>query len=292
MGDVNQPDWSSDLLGVVGLGVMGSAMAGHIIAAGHEVRGFDTDPTKVDAFSGIPMESSTALAERCNIVLLSLPTPEALAAVVDELCAADTDDLVAVEMGTLSLTDKLKARDRLEASGITMLDAPVSGTGLQAADATLVVYCSGPTEAFERVAPFFDLIGRQSFDLGDFGNGSRMKFVANLLVAVHTLATAEAHGLAAAAGLDAAVVQDVIGAGIGASRIFDVRGPMIAAETYDPHQRVSQSLPKTPASSPISLANTEPLLPCSMLRYRSMSRARPPGWVILMPPRCANWSTL
>ena len=115
-----------------------------------------------------------------------------------------------------------------------MLDSTVSGTGLQAADATLVVYCSGPTEAYDRVRPLFDLISQKSFDLGEFGNGSRMKFVANLLVAVHTLATAEAHGLGAAAGLDPQLVQEVISAGIGASKIFDVRGPMVAANSYEP----------------------------------------------------------
>jgi putative dehydrogenase len=115
-----------------------------------------------------------------------------------------------------------------------MLDAPVSGTGLQAADATLVVYCSGPTDAYERVRPFFDLLGQKSYDLGEFGNGSRMKFVANLLVSVHTLATAEAHGLGAAAGLDPQLVQEVISAGVGSSKIFDIRGPMVASSTYEP----------------------------------------------------------
>jgi len=114
------------------------------------------------------------------------------------------------------------------------LDAPVSGTGLQAADGTLVVYCSGPREAYERVRPFFDLISKKSYDLGEFGNGSRMKFIANLLVTVHTLATAEAHGLGAAAGLDPDLVQEVISAGIGSSKIFDVRGPMVAAGSYEP----------------------------------------------------------
>lgn len=224
----------SDVMGVIGLGVMGAAMSSHILEAGHDVHGFDTDPEKLSSFAGVGATSVAAVVEQSSIVLLSLPTPEALAVVTEQIATSGPEGLIVVEMGTLSLEDKLAAQSRLASVGITMLDAPVSGTGLQAADATLVVYCSGPTEAYERVLPFFDLLGQKSYDLGEFGNGSRMKFVANLLVAVHTLATAEAHGLGAAAGLDPQVVQEVISSGVGSSKIFDIRGPMVASSTYEP----------------------------------------------------------
>lgn len=223
-----------DVIGVVGLGVMGSAMAGHVVAAGHVVHGFDTDPAKVAAFAGTAAASTAEIVERSDIVLLSLPSPEALETVAADVATVGGDGLIVVEMGTLALTDKLAARDRLAAVGVTLLDAPVSGTGLQAADATLVVYCSGPTAAFERVRPVFDLLARKAYDLGEFGNGSRMKFLANLLVSVHTLAAAEAHALGSAAGLDPGVVQEVIAAGVGSSRLFEIRGPMIAARVYEP----------------------------------------------------------
>ena len=225
----------SDVLGVIGLGVMGSAMSSHVIRAGHEVHGFDTDPDKLSSFRGNSAASVAEVVEASDIILLSLPSPEALAVVTEQITTAPgSNGLIVVEMGTLSLEDKLAAKSRLSSVGVTMLDAPVSGTGLQAADATLVVYCSGPTEAYERARAFFDLLGQESYDLGEFGNGSRMKFVANLLVSVHTLATAEAHGLGAAAGLDPQLVQEVISAGVGSSKIFDIRGPMVASSTYEP----------------------------------------------------------
>ncbi len=224
----------SEIVGVIGLGVMGAAMSSHLIAAGLEVEGFDTDPEKQAAFGGRRADSVANVVERSTIVLLSLPTPQALEVVTDQIVAAGPEGLIVVEMGTLSLVDKFAAQMRLEVAGATMLDAPVSGTGLQAADATLVVYCSGPTDAYDRVRPVFDLLGQKSYDLGDFGNGSRMKYIANLLVTVHTLATAEAHGLGAAAGLDAQLVQEVISAGVGSSKIFDIRGPMVAAGKYEP----------------------------------------------------------
>lgn len=221
-------------VGVIGLGVMGSAMSRHIIAAGHEVVGFDIDPVRRAEFAGSVAKSVADVARRAPITLLSLPSSEALAQVAAELADGASPGSVAVEMGTLPLADKEAACALLASSGVDLLDAPVSGTGLQAADATLVVYSSGERAAHEQVAPIFDLIGKQTFYLGPFGNGSRMKFVANLLVAVHTLAAAEAHQLGSACGLDPDVVQEVIAAGVGSSAMFEIRGPMMAADTYEP----------------------------------------------------------
>jgi putative dehydrogenase len=224
----------NDVVGVIGLGVMGSEMSAHVLAAGYEVNGFDTDPGRLAAFGGNRMASGAEVAAGSDIVLLSLPTAKALEFVAAEIASTAKDGLVVVEMGTLSLADKMAARDVLAEAGVILLDSPVSGTGFQAADATLVVYCSGPSDAYERVRPIFDQISQKSYDLGEFGNGSRMKYVANLLVVVHTLATSEAHALGALAGLDPQQVQEVIGAGVGSSRIFDVRGPMVAAGVYEP----------------------------------------------------------
>ncbi len=221
-------------VGVIGLGVMGSAMSGHLVAAGFEVCGYDIDSTKATAAAAVAVDSIAGVAARSDVVLLSLPSVGALDDVSVALAAAAPAGLVAVEMGTLPLETKQQAFDRLAAVGCDLLDAPVSGTGLQAADATLVVYSSGSRAGFERATPIFDVIGRRSYHLGEFGNGSRMKFVANLLVAVHTLAAAEAHALGAAAGLDPAVVQDVISAGVGTSSMFDIRGPMMVADSFDP----------------------------------------------------------
>ncbi len=221
-------------VGVIGLGVMGSAMSHHIIAGGHEVIGFDVDPTRRDKFPGLAAKSVADVASRTQIVLLSLPSSDALAQVSAELAASASPGTVAVEMGTLPLASKEAARTLLAESHIDLIDAPVSGTGLQAADATLVVYSSGNENSHNLVTPIFDLIGKQAFFLGPFGNGSRMKFVANLLVVVHTLAAAEAHQLGSACGLDPELVQEVIGAGVGSSAMFEIRGPMMAADLYEP----------------------------------------------------------
>lgn len=224
-------------VGVIGLGVMGSAMAGHLLEAGFEVTGHDVDGEKLGAFAargGSTPGSTAAVARTAEVVLFSLPTVGALEQVTEEVATEATEELVAVEMGTLPLEAKRRARQRLADVGVELMDVPLSGTGLQAADATLVVFASGSPEGFERARPVFDVIGRSTHYLGEFGNGSVMKYIANLLVAVHNLSTAEAHALGIAAGLDPEMVQRVMSDGVGSSKILDIRGPMMVEDHYQP----------------------------------------------------------
>lgn len=224
-------------VGLIGLGVMGGAMSGHLLAAGLEVHGFDVEFDKIAALverGGIGAASATEVAQRVEVVLFSIPSVAALKTVTSAVAAGAHDGLLAVEMGTLPLEAKRHARGSLAAVGVELMDVPVSGTGLQAADATLVVFASGSRQGYDRAKPVFDVIGRSSHFLGEFGNGSIMKYIANLLVSVHNLATAEAHALGIAAGMDPALVQRVMSDGVGSSKIFDIRGPMMVADRYDP----------------------------------------------------------
>ena len=224
-------------IGVVGIGVMGSAMSGHLLEAGYEVHGFDVVPAQVEAFArrgGIPEPSGAAVATASDVVLLSLPSMTALEEATEDVAGGAHEGLIVVEMGVFPLDLKQRCRERLAAVGVELMDVPVSGTGLQAADASLVVFASGSPEAFERTAPIFEVVGRSTHFLGEFGNGSIMKYIANLLVAIHNLSAAEAHALGIAAGMDPEVVQRVMSDGVGSSKIFDIRGPMMVADRYDP----------------------------------------------------------
>lgn len=227
-------------VGIVGVGVMGSAMGSNLLAAGLPVVCFDVRSEAISALCDLgasPAASPAAVADMSDIVLLSLPSVAALESVVvgdRGLVETRNTDVVCVEMGTLPLADKERARVSLAELGIELLDAPVSGTGLQAKDATLVVFASGDQAAFQRAEQIFDVIGRSTHYVGPFGDGSKMKYVANLLVTVHTLVSAEAHVLGMAAGLNPDLVQRVMSDGIGGSKIFDVRGPMMVNNSYLP----------------------------------------------------------
>jgi 3-hydroxyisobutyrate dehydrogenase-like beta-hydroxyacid dehydrogenase len=220
---------------------MGGAMASNLLRAGHRVVGYDVDGAKLEALAVEGLEAAdgvAGVASAAEVIILSLPTTGALHKVADELVASGGEGLLCIETGTLPLADKVAARDALASVGIELMDVPLSGTGIQAREATLVVLASGSRPGFERAAPVFDAIGRSSHFLGEFGNGSKMKYIANLLVAVHNLATAEAHALGIAAGLDPGTVQEVTEDGVGSSKIFEIRGPMMVADDYPPAARL------------------------------------------------------
>jgi 3-hydroxyisobutyrate dehydrogenase-like beta-hydroxyacid dehydrogenase len=168
------------------------------------------------------------------VALISIPSVAALNDIVTELVAAAQPGLVAIELSTLPLDAKQAAHDRLKAAGITLLDCPLSGTGAQAVTRDLVAYSSGDEAAHNACRDVFAAFCRAAYHLGEFGNGTRMKFVANLLVSVHNAAAAEAMVLGVKSGLDPRRILEVIQSGAGNSRIFELRGPMMAARTYLP----------------------------------------------------------
>ncbi len=225
-------------VGIVGLGRMGSAMAKNLIEAGFEVVGRDTDEARADALAamgGRPVESPRAVAEAADCVMTSLPSIaafEAVTAGADGIAAANKPGLVAFDTSTLPIAVKEAGRAALAQAGGILLDTPLSGTGAQAVTRDLVVYASGDTDAIASLTGVFDGFSRAHYDLGEFGNGSRMKFVANLLVAIHNVATGEAFALGIKAGLDPETIYEVISNSAATSRIFEVRGPQMVAGDY------------------------------------------------------------
>ncbi len=227
---------SKGTIGLVGLGIMGGAIARNLKAAGWRVVGYDIDAARNAELkrAGIEIAAGTGeLARAASVILTSLPDPHALAATVSEIVTAGFDRRVVVEMSTFALGDKEKSERSLRAAGHVMLDCPLSGTGAQAKTKDLVVYASGDSAAIASLMPLFSDFAREAHDLGTFGNGSRMKFVANLLVAIHNVATAEAFVLGMKAGLDPQKILKFVSAGAGNSRVFELRGPMMAADRYD-----------------------------------------------------------
>ena len=223
-------------VGIIGLGIMGGAFARNLAAAGWQVKGFDIDPARAAELSEAGVEivpDIAGLAHSVPTILMSLPSPKALDQVVREIAAAKAKKLVVAEMSTFALEDKAKAEKILAEAGHVPLDCPVSGTGAQAKHKDLVIYASGERASIAALRPLFADFSRQVHDLGAFGNGSRMKYIANLLVAIHNVASAEAMVLGMKAGLNTQKVFDVISTSAGTSRMFEVRGPMMVAGEYD-----------------------------------------------------------
>lgn len=222
-------------IGIAGLGIMGSAIGANLVRAGFGVAGYDPVPRARRSLAragGRAARSNGELARRCGVVITSLASAAALEGVAQELASAARRGLLVVETSTLPIEDKERARRVLASAGAILLDCPLSGTGAQARSRDLAVYASGPRAAVRRCAAVFDGFARAHYYVGAFGSGSKMKFVANLLVAIHNVSAAEALVLGRKAGLDPALVYQVVGDGAGSSRMFQVRGPMMVAGDY------------------------------------------------------------
>ncbi len=231
-----QRDSSSGPVGVIGLGNMGSAMAANLVKSGFTVIATDLIAEYRDELTragGTAVPDASTVGKRCRTIILSLPSEAALHAVAADLAASCSPGTIVIETGTLPVAGKLKARTVLAERGITLLDCPLSGTGSQAKERDLAVYASGDEQAIREILPIIDGFSRVCYNLGEFGNGMKMKFVANLLVAIHNVAAAEGILLGVRSGLDPATVVKVIGDSAGSSRMFQVRAPSMVNRTWD-----------------------------------------------------------
>jgi putative dehydrogenase len=223
-------------VGIVGLGIMGGAFARNLVAAEWRVIGYDVDASRRRAMARAGVEiapDAKALAAEVKTIITSLPKPAALDATVMAILQARVSPRVVIEASTFALDDKLRAERALRKAGHVMLDCPVSGTGSQAQVKDLVIYASGDSRTIRRLRPLFAGFSRAMHDLGAFGNGSRMKYVANLLVAINNVASAEAMVLGLKAGLDPQTVFEMVKSGAGNSRVFELRAPMMVKDRYD-----------------------------------------------------------
>ena len=223
-------------VGMIGLGIMGSAMSASLIRAGFKIVGYDVLPERrrdLRKSGGMAANSCREVAKKCDVLVTSLPSSEALLDTAAELAKSARIHQIVVETSTLPIPVKEEARKRLAARGAVLLDCTLSGTGAQARAKDLVVYASGDKKSYRQVSPVLDGFARAHYYVGAFSAGSKMKFVANLLVAIHNVAAAEAMVLAMKSGLDPAQVLKVVADGAGGSRMLQVRGPMMVKGDYN-----------------------------------------------------------
>lgn len=225
-------------VGLIGLGAIGHPLAVNMIGKGLEVHGYRR--SSMDAFvaaGGKAAASPKALAETCDIVITVLPGEHEVEAVVfgdDGLLSAGRKGLAIVDLSTLPIGDKESIRDRVEAAGSDFLDSPISGVPQMVSDRAGIIFASGPKAAYEKYKDVFDAMSDKAFYLGEFGTGTKMKFIANTLVSIHILAAAEALALGVKAGLDRDLMVKVLTPSAGSSLQFQVRAPLMMKQQYEP----------------------------------------------------------
>ena len=232
------------VIGLIGLGAMGGSYAKHLLSSGYEVFGVDPDKSNSSLFvssGGIIVSDINDLMSKCKVIILSLPTVPIFKDVVNQFEKNNSVSMteVVIDMNTISLEDKLDAKNKLSKLNIELIDAPVSGTGAQAKSKDLVVMSSGSEKIVSDCEEIFNSFARKNIYVGEFGNGIKFKILANLLVTVHNTVTAEALLLGQRAGLDEKMIYSVLNAGAATSVMLDKRMPLMINKEYEPATALS-----------------------------------------------------
>jgi 3-hydroxyisobutyrate dehydrogenase-like beta-hydroxyacid dehydrogenase len=220
---------------------MGGAMAEALLAAGFSVCGYDPAPSASRRFKragGLARISSTAVANDADVLITSLPTSSALDEVVDRISRANRragGRRVLIETSTLPLADKRRARSRLARAGWTALDCPISGTAVRLKERAWTIFASGDKRAVARVRPVLQVFTDNVPYVGGYGDGTKMKFIANHLVAILNVASAEALTFARRMRLDPRRVLELFGASpVVGTGVLRLRGRFMVERRYRP----------------------------------------------------------
>ena len=254
-------------VGFVGLGIMGTPMAGHLLAGRHELYAYDlrpVPPSLVDAGARV-CASGKEVAQRAEVVIVMVPdTPHVAAALFDAdgIAAGLAAGKTVVDMSSISPVETKAFAQRINALGCDYLDAPVSGGEVGAKAATLTIMVGGPEAAFERVKPLFALMGKNVTRVGGNGDGQTCKVANQIIVALNIEAVGEALLFASKMGADPARVRQALMGGFASSRVLEVHGERMIKRTFDPgfrielHQKDLNLALSSARAAGISLPNT------------------------------------
>lgn len=233
-----------DEIGLLGLGLLGSALAARLLAQGYAVVGSDLRDSAREHlhFLGGTAASAPDVVARCDLVFLSLPTHREVRAVLDECAASLRAGQVILDTTTGDPASSVAVARDLAARGIAYLDGTVSGSSEQARAGDITWMVGGDLTAFERCLPVLRDLGRAVFHTGPAGTGATMKLVTNLVLGLNRAALAEGLAFAEALGLDAAATLTVLRASAAYSRMMDTKGDKMVGRDYTPQARLSQHL--------------------------------------------------
>ena len=234
---------SKQKLGFIGLGIMGAPMAGHLLAAGHElfVHTRSKVPAELTDKGAVACADARSVAQQADIIFTMLPdTPDVEKVLFAErgIASGLTPGKTVVDMSSISPIATKEFAARINAAGCEYLDAPVSGGEVGAKNATLSIMVGGSEATFGRVKPLFELMGKNITLVGGNGDGQTAKVANQIIVALNIEAVAEALVFAARAGADPAKVRQALMGGFAASRILEVHGERMVKRTFNPGFRI------------------------------------------------------
>ena len=231
--------------GIIGTGLLGSAIAEQLAAAGYSITAYDIRPERVEALRGFGVEPACCAAAAASAsprVILSLPDSAIAASVLEEIGGKLAPGSIVIDTTTGEPDDAVAFERKLLERGVRYMDATVGGSSAQVRNREAIFMCGGDQSAFADCADLFAACCRKAFHVGPAGSGSRMKLVLNLVLGLNRAVLAEGLQFARACGIDAALALEILKAGPAYSRAMDTKGQRMLNEDFEPEARLSQHL--------------------------------------------------
>ena len=231
-------------IAIIGVGLLGSAVASRLLAGGFAVAGYDSRPEALRALGPRGLQAAASVKEAVDgagavfTILPSLETVEAVVVGPDGILEHLARPGVVIQMSTISPTLTRRLAEAAAAAGLGFLDTPMSGTSSMVERGDCTIFAGGDAALLERCRPVFEAIAKRTIHVGPAGSASLAKLATNLLVAVNTAALAEALVLGAKGGLAPRALLDILKDSAGASKMVDVRGPLMVGHRFDPQMKV------------------------------------------------------
>lgn len=271
------PEHPAKPIGLIGLGLMGGAMAARLHAAGFQLLGWDRDSKRVDDFAssgcGEAASSMDDIFMRCSRVILSLPDSVVVNSVLQEGNRPLTQGQIIIDTSTGDPANAKALGTTLQKQGAQYLDATVSGSSAQVADGSAVLMVGGDEAAFVACADLFAHLGAKTFHTGPCGSGAKMKLVTNLVLGLNRAALAEGLAFAWDLDLDPVRTLEIMRGSMAYSRIMDTKGEKMLMQDFTPQARLSQHLKDVR----LMLAATEMKLPLTEAHRALLEKAESLG---------------
>jgi 3-hydroxyisobutyrate dehydrogenase-like beta-hydroxyacid dehydrogenase len=235
-------------IGIIGIGLLGSAVASRLLKGKLEVRGYDTRPEQVKALQGQGLIAAGSIAEaaaEADAVFTILPSLESVETTIvgaGGLIETSPPNATLIQMSTISPELTRRLAKAAAAKGLGFLDTPMSGTSAMVERGDCAIFVAGDRARVLACQPIFDAIAKKTHYVGDVGMASLAKLATNLLVGLNTAALAEALVLGAKGGLDPALLLDILKESAAASKMVDVRGPLMVGHRFDAQMKVDMFL--------------------------------------------------
>ncbi len=267
-------------IGLIGLGLLGSALAERWLRAGFTVLGYDISPAAreaLNAIGGTPFDSPGALAERCDVVVLSLPDSKVVAAVIGLIEAQLHSGQLVVDTTTGDPADAELLGRRLAQRGVSFLEAMIAGSSVQVRERAAIAMIGGHPDVVRECQELIEAVAHQSFHVGPWGSAGRMKLVVNLVLGLNRAVLAEGLMLAGALGLDRARALEILRASPACSTVMDTKGPKMLSGDFQPQARLAQHAKDVRLILEIA-ERTGATLPLSKVHRELLERAEAAGF--------------